>query len=460
VSRSTPIVRRALLLASCLAVAACSAQQLNTGVVDYRLASGDVGTADSATAAAYENHTFYARYFPPEALQRLDVVKPGDSVAIRILQAFICDFSEINRKERWRLFRDGSYAAEPCNPDGDAYVDTQGEIAVVADVVELDGEKIIEHGTGTSSADKGRLIYYNEDVRETGQFLNFSNLPIYGPVSYSGRPMYVRLFVLELDNEENAQFTSTLTKLASFGGTAYPPASPILSLLKELGSAFVSGNQDDLEFEYELAFDGFAGQATSYAPLAVGTYAFVRLEDRDMPLDWSTLTLNERTGRLQKGGKDYREGTYFTLKVTRNEPAFLHDRGQLFEQFREAASQRDDGPNLDGLAALATELGTRTKQRATFDEARTALGLLQASTPNAVEKAQAWETIATSICAATSASGADAATVLTTAEIEYLAAAIYELLPADSGHQSKLTLSAIRTACPQGPGELLRSIGQ
>jgi hypothetical protein len=42
------------------------------------------------------------------------------------------------------------------------------------------------HGHLASTKSGGRLIYYSGDVRPGGQFLNFSALPIYGPISNAG----------------------------------------------------------------------------------------------------------------------------------------------------------------------------------------------------------------------------------------------------------------------------------
>ncbi len=59
-----------------------------------------------------------------------------------------------------------------------------------------------------SATKKGRLIYYSDDVRSGGHLLNGSALPLYGPITYEGRPLVFELTILELDVGEAEQVKS------------------------------------------------------------------------------------------------------------------------------------------------------------------------------------------------------------------------------------------------------------
>ncbi|MEE3528637.1 hypothetical protein QO167_29825, partial [Pseudomonas aeruginosa] len=80
---------------------------------------------------------------------------------------------------------------------------TQGEIAITASA----GERgATSNGLSFNPADikrNGRVVYYNEDIRESGQLINALNIPIYGPKTYDGGTFFVDLAILELDENEN-----------------------------------------------------------------------------------------------------------------------------------------------------------------------------------------------------------------------------------------------------------------
>ncbi|MBN0856463.1 hypothetical protein JTL95_38625, partial [Pseudomonas aeruginosa] len=88
----------------------------------------------------------------------------------------------------------------------------------------------------------GRVVYYNEDIRESGQLINALNIPIYGPKTYDGGTFFVDLAILELDENENKQSRKLLQELAKVGSASYAPGTPVLNLLNSLGDALLSAN--------------------------------------------------------------------------------------------------------------------------------------------------------------------------------------------------------------------------
>ncbi len=199
----------------------CSSVHLNTGETDYRIAEESTGNLQIKYAG------------PTDQTKRL--IGPDQSVSVSLLQVFIKDFSE--RAER--------FAAAA------GFGTVRGEIAVVARVFELkDGDTLDFRRSATK---KGRLIFYSDDVRSGGHLLNGSALPLYGPITYEGRPLIFEITILELDVGEAEQVKSLLATLANLGAKAYPPASPVLSALDKLGEQLLSGARDDIEFRYYFA---------------------------------------------------------------------------------------------------------------------------------------------------------------------------------------------------------------
>jgi hypothetical protein len=192
-------------------------------------------------------------------------IRKHDSISIHLEQIYIKEFHEI--PAFWRL---------------ESSKDTRGEIAIVVRAFELSKGQDLDFRS--TAAESGRLIYYSDDVREK-QFLNFSFLPVYGPITYRGNPVVLQIYILELDSESE-KLKPLLSTLAKVGSSLYAPASPVLSLVESLGGAFLSGNQDDVAFRYSLVLhpdQGYAGM--DYPVLEAGHYVFIRKADRREPED-------------------------------------------------------------------------------------------------------------------------------------------------------------------------------
>lgn len=299
---------------------------LNEGATRVR-----VSTTDTTSTSAFDSI-----YFKPSTLYNI-TIKQGEHFSISLLSAHICGFRESRGLDAFTI--DGS---NPTNSDGEKTVSgctygglifptskdrtTRGEISIVANVAESSASKSNNINPANS---KGRVIYYNDDVRESGQLINAINLPIYGPKEYGGKNIVFDLWMLELDNEENNQLKSLLGSLAALGGKSYPPSAAILGVLNTLGSAFLNGNQDDVEARFQMRFDVPAHEKSTVArlPLAEGYYAFVREENRDLTPEWSSFAVDEKQGVLCNSedgkvcsGNDqnaYRDRTWFLVRVAR-----------------------------------------------------------------------------------------------------------------------------------------------
>jgi hypothetical protein len=326
----------------------CANDFLNEGAMRVRL--------KPAPNKLNSNNLFEGIYFKPDTIN-LSTIKKGGHFSVSLLSAHICDFRESQGLDFFTL--DGSNASKSssglvthgCTNGGFKPLKnedrvTRGEIAIVANVGESSNTKSLSTNS-TGDTTKGRVIYYGDDVRESGQLINAINLPIYGPKKYNGKNFVFELWMLELDNDENEQIKGLLQSLADLGGKAYPPSAPVLSILNTLGSAFLSGNQDDVEARFQMRFDVPAPNTSNIhrLPLAEGYYAFVREENRDISPEWSQFSVNKELGELCKANANgfciegsnntYRERTWFLVRVAREsaESALDIEYGEKMSEF-------------------------------------------------------------------------------------------------------------------------------
>ena len=211
-----------------LSIIALSAISILTGCASVDEGAFDYKLEHRAghSAAPLVLKTKYSEIEDPRA-----IIEKGDTITIDLKQVFVKHFTE-----RF-AFTD--------------FGETQGEIAVVANVYEMsneDGRNRIDFGPESVSA--GRVIFYSPDVRE-GQFLNFSQMPMFGPFEYQGNRLVIQIFLVEIDANSD-QVAKLLGTLAKIGGAAYPPASPVLEVLQSLGSTLIKGNQNDIDFAYSM----------------------------------------------------------------------------------------------------------------------------------------------------------------------------------------------------------------
>ncbi len=233
-----------LVVAGAVSNGCASKVNLNMGESDYRVAVED---------------EWIAKYQVDETMPHREIPQ-GDSLSLHLKQVFIHGYSERLEKIAASLLT----------------TTVRGEIAIVARVFET-GQGELPDFRPSATKKLGRLIYYTEDVRTGGHLLNQSMLPIYGPKTYGGNPLFVQLTVLELDIGEAQQIKALLSTLANLGAKAYAPASPVLKALDALGEQLLSGEQDDIEFSFHFTLNPSGGhELVPDSRLAVGDYVVIR----------------------------------------------------------------------------------------------------------------------------------------------------------------------------------------
>jgi hypothetical protein len=345
------VINWPLLLLTSIFLCGCASGFLNEGATRVRVSQPG---SDSASA-------FTALYFRPAAVKE-STIDSGKHFSISLMSAYLCGFRESRGLSALTL--DSSNPAGPADgvqTEGCTYGGlkpakskdrtTRGEISILVNAGESSANvaNIINPSDGNS---KGRVIYYDDDVRESGQLINAINLPIYGPKAYGGKNFVFDLWMLELDNEEAKQSKTLLSSLAGLGAKAYPPSAPILGVLNTLGGAFLSGNKDDLEARIQMRFDVKAPEDSKVVriPLAEGYYAFVREENRDLNPEWGKFAVNEADGVLCRStdGKTcvqgeqntYRDRTWFLVRIAKETPEAALDieYGEELGKFMEKMS--------------------------------------------------------------------------------------------------------------------------
>jgi hypothetical protein len=329
------VLRRILIAlgAALLATLVSACAYLNEGAINYRKAT--------LKKEKYELLELAGKYSLPSS-ERDAVIRKNDTISIYLAQAYIKGLHEI-----------------PAYWKGETSKKMRGEVAIVVRAFELSDTNDLDFGP--NAVDAGRLIYYSDDAREN-QFLNFSFLPIYGPITYRGNPVVLQIYMLELDADTD-KLKPLLSTLAKAGTSAYPPAAPALSLIENLGSALLAGNHDDVMFRYSFTLlpdHGYAG--STYPVLEAGNYVLIRKANRQQNEDWdnfdfhgkpSLLRFDQSDGRLVvqpggpvdkqtvgKGGEEkvkpeiYRDETYAVIAIHKNmDPTSLDLAQNTFKTF-------------------------------------------------------------------------------------------------------------------------------
>lgn len=357
-----------LLAVGCLAGCAL----LNEGAVNYRKAkppsAGQGGPAPTRLELVEKN-------IGPSDRNQLISRSTNDSLEVTLQSAFIKDFVEFPA-----LLTKGEFVP-------------RGEVAIIVNVFELGKGKDLGYAPGDFT--KGRLVYFNDDVRK-GQFLNFANLPVYGPASYSGKKLGIEITIMELDAESKA-LKALLNSLAGLGKVAYPQASPMLEVLNRLGGAMLGGSHDDRIFKYYMTLEpGDSYRGMREPVLAEGDYVFLRKEDRNAAEDWDGLEYDDAAKRLRvksaaqsaqtdnsRYGKRlslaqsqdgfYRGDSYLVFSINRNKPVtdYNPQEDSSYEVFRAKYEQAQSEGRFKDIEAAAKEFAQTVASGRTYENLRT-----------------------------------------------------------------------------------------
>jgi len=344
-----------------LAVLISSCSVIDEGEIDYartiakqsQFSNGD-GTCDDgsyqsslATPAAIARpcyETLYRKYVASPAIEK------NQTISLHLMQGFIDSSTE---SQSLTEFLSGKAS--------------NAEVVIIANVCEQ-GVPGCSLSFGPSADKTGRVVYFSNGVKAK-QYLNFSYLPVYGPIKYQGGPLIVKLTIIELDSLSE-QEVGLINTLAEAGKKAYPPASKVLSVLDSLGQSLLQSNTDDVTFRYTMTLTPGTGNNDYANPIiSAGNYAFIKKrtvagEQEEEP--FQGISFDHLTGRLVEqcepeeliaqtsinsdgeqvfnaktacsideakgiGYKDYRGNTYLTFQVQTGFSERTLDNVQSFE---------------------------------------------------------------------------------------------------------------------------------
>ena len=210
----------------------------------------------------------------------------GDNLTISLSSAFIQDYTE-------GLF---SYINDALF-EGQFY--QRGEIAVLAKVTPLDDSNTYGFNFSETAYHDAQVVFYSDDVY-AGQFLNFNNMPIYGPNSEGIKNgIGLEIWIMEIDISSPIVGTLLGKMAASFIGSD-AAGDKILESLG--GSLLGSVETHNTNFLYRalLVPPNAKNKFPAQASLEIGSYVFIRapkvfkIED----INWAKLRLDENSGRL------------------------------------------------------------------------------------------------------------------------------------------------------------------
>lgn len=323
--------------------------------------------------------TLYPKY------SNVRAIKKRDTISLHLSQVFIEDTPE------------GVSPNEALSEQS-----SNAEIAILAHVCEQ-GVKGCSTEFGPKSDDKGRVIYFSDSVKAK-QMLNFSYLPIYGPIEYTGKPLIIQLSIIELD-VNGEQEKNLIKTLAQVGSKAYAPASNVLSTLDILGRSFLEGEQHDVVFRYSmtLAPEG-ADKKYSYPVISTGNYVFVkkdRVAGEQEKEIWQDVHFDPLTGRLRikcedndsvehcnyqnSNGtsiyKDFRENTYLTIQIQAGFTEASLDNQQTLAELMQQLEEKQN-KSLTGMEKIFNEANVELTQRSVYKSLAGQLSSVKSKLPN------------------------------------------------------------------------------
>lgn len=104
------------------------------------------------------------------------------------------------------------------------------------------------------SLDPYRTVIFDGDVRGEDIFVDTVDHTIYGPLPFTGHPLRVELYVVELDKEGNELGAKVLSSIGTAASVAQPQAAPAIGMGVQLGQVLLSFNKDDQELTSKMTF--------------------------------------------------------------------------------------------------------------------------------------------------------------------------------------------------------------
>ncbi|MHC4956040.1 MAG: hypothetical protein ACYTGZ_19515, partial [Planctomycetota bacterium] len=158
-------------------------------------------------------------------------------------------------------------------------------------------------------------VVFKENNQADRHILNFRNRTFFGPISFAGHPVRIRLSVVELDKEENQAARAIIDKALNVVGTFQPGTAPYLGAAKTVGNMLFAMGDDEKVIQMDFTLYPASHHMGPY--LRTGYYALIKKENPKRfkknaitgntweSTSSSTVVLNEVGERVDTSDEDY-----------------------------------------------------------------------------------------------------------------------------------------------------------
>jgi hypothetical protein len=234
---------------------------------------------------------------------------------------------------------------------------------------------------GPASAEAGRVVYYSSDVRK-GQFLNFGQITIAGPVRYGGAPVMISVFAIEVDSKgDNQKISALFGTLAALGKSVTTPLAPAFSVLETLGTSLINGNRDDLMMRFDTDARSLINARSDLTAifLRYGDYIIVREQIRDAPTDITRLRYKPSARTVYTGtgcqpGSEFRR-SYGIVQINKSDRVAFAQQ-QQFSALR-ASIDADSVNDAETLSTAAKTLAASLDSEAAYKRLNATLAAVE-----------------------------------------------------------------------------------
>ena len=156
--------------------------------------------------------------------------------------------------------------------------------------VERKGEIALILSFETGALARNSILIYSSEGQTLGSLLDLDDMPIIGPVKFSGDDIMVRIVMIELDQIENEAQKQFIRAIANVGTTLAPEIGPALAIAQPIADFIISQNADDVVIDHRFSLQRVTqGQQATRNVLLYGTYALLFQEDRLVGSDASKV---------------------------------------------------------------------------------------------------------------------------------------------------------------------------
>jgi len=141
----------------------------------------------------------------------------------------------------------------------------------IKDEFELRGNQLLVYSEVFDSPEEvtpQRTVIFNQKHQPDNAYIATTDKAIYGPVKFKGHPIQIKLYIVELDKQDNEFKKELLQILGNVVEASKPELTPIVGSGISIGKLFAAFNDDDFELRIDLTlYPTKPGKLKGLAPL-------------------------------------------------------------------------------------------------------------------------------------------------------------------------------------------------